>query len=126
MARYTFGMQVAKNMTVKGIQSRVFDYVLSYVRGLGYEIEDKREHYMIVSKKNITLNGLPFELWLSVAMTGESYVTVFMDYQTRDVQDRFLGNGTSESTDYQNLLHEIEREYHGLWLYLTKVNSRYP
>jgi|GEM_PF-675534 hypothetical protein len=118
-------MQVAKNMTVKGIQSQVFDHALKYVRGLGYEIEDKREHYMIVSKKNITLNGLPFELWLSVAITGESYVTVFMDYQTRSVEERFRKDGMSETTDYQSLLHEIEKEYHGLWLYLTRINSRY-
>jgi hypothetical protein len=110
-------MQLTKHLTVKGIQSIVFDFTLTYVKRLGYEIMDVRPDFMVVSKKKLVHDsGGEYELWLTVAITGESYVTVFMDYQLRGT-----GSDADNWADYRALVKEIEQEYHTLWLQLSHL-----
>jgi hypothetical protein len=110
-------MQLTKHLTVKGIQSIVFDFTLNYIKRLGYEVMDVRPDFMVVSKKKLVHDsGVEYELWLTVAITGESYVTVFMDYQLRGA-----GSDANSWTDYRALVGEIDREYHTLWIQLSHL-----
>ncbi|MEM3671243.1 MAG: hypothetical protein QW767_05830 [Thermoprotei archaeon] len=110
-------MQLSRHLTVHGVQSVVYRQVFAYIMKLGYSVVDSRPDYMLVSKKDLfSKDGEKYELWLTVAITGESFVTVFMDYQLRKA-----GLDENGWTDSQKLLHDIDKEYHTLWSFLSKA-----
>ncbi|MCL5788369.1 MAG: hypothetical protein M1357_00970 [Candidatus Marsarchaeota archaeon] len=109
-------MHLSRQLTVDGVQEEVYEKTKRYVIKLGYTVVDDREYYLLLSKKNVEgMNGEVYELWLSVAITGMSMVTVFMDYQLRKP-----GSSSEDGVPTQNLIRDIDKEYHMLWRFLSR------
>jgi len=104
------GMHISKQMTVEGLTvQEAFDKTLEYVKRLGYQVVDIKPGLAFTKKTIIDEDGHVAELWLSISVLGEHFVTVFMDYQLRSKE---LGEELNRGGQY---LAEIEKEYEELW-----------
>jgi hypothetical protein len=111
-------MQFSKQLTVEGpTPQEVFEYTLEYVKRLGYEVVDIKPNLVFTKKTLIDDYGKVAELWLSISVLGEHFVTVFMDYQLRQREE---GDGVGNEGV---LLAQIEEEYEGLWRRLKRLKT---
>ncbi|PSN91817.1 hypothetical protein B9Q03_00735 [Candidatus Marsarchaeota G2 archaeon OSP_D] len=111
-------MQLSKQLTVEGPSvQEVFDFTVEYIKSLGYQVVDIKPNLVFTKKTLIDDYGKVAELWLSVSVLGEHYITVFMDYQLRS-QERSDG-----SDNHGVLLAKIEEEYEGLWQRLRRLSK---
>lgn len=103
-------------MTIDGLTViDAFEKTLEYVKRRGYQIVETREPHLAFTKKRlIDDDGGVAELWLSISVLGEHYVTIFMDYQLRTQETRFAQNNKAQ------ILAEIEEEYEELWRLLKR------
>jgi hypothetical protein len=116
-------IHISKQMTVKGVQTRVYEYITNYLEKLGYEIVQKNEPFIVISRKKgqYLLNNASYELWLTIALAGESFVNVFLDYQLRKANEaKKSNNGHVMISNSNEILSEIEKQYEYLWTLLTK------
>ncbi|MEM3795103.1 MAG: hypothetical protein QW429_04440 [Thermoprotei archaeon] len=92
----------------------VFEHTIKYIVRRGYQVVDTKPNLVFTKKTIIDEHGRVAELWLSISVLGEHYITVFMDYQLRSQEP---GDGV----DYRGILVEIENEYEGLWHKLREL-----
>lgn len=104
-------MHLSKQMTVRGITAAdAFEKTLEYVERRGYQLVYKREPNLAFTKREVVDElGSAAELWLSISVVGEHYVTVFLDYQLRPREAGVSSNSRGR------ILAEIEGEFEELW-----------
>ncbi len=113
-------MQLNRQLTVKGIQGQVYDYLRKYFPKLGYTAVDARPDFFVMFKKKLSEGAEGrWELWLTISIIGESYVNVFLDYQTRIAEN----DDGAAWVDEKSLVRLIDREYHALWENLNALSA---
>lgn len=96
-------------MTIEGMTViDAFEKTLEYFKRQGYRVVDEKEPHLAFTKKDVRVDGGVAELWLSISVLGEHYVTIFMDYQLRP-------ESAVAPISQGYILTKIEEEYEGLW-----------